>query len=134
MGRDGSPALELPRIVHRDRWSRAVRLRADRWPAHRHSAPSAFNTTVWHLCSAYGLMLMASGRAAIIAFTMPLWATLLAVPLLGERITRAKAAGLALGLAGLSCLLVGEASAIGAAPLGGLLMLGAAVAWAVCRS
>ena len=91
---------------------------------------SAFNTTVWHLCSAYGLMLMASGRAAIIAFTMPLWATLLAVPLLGERITRAKAAGLALGLAGLSCLLVGEASAIGAAPLGGLLMLGAAVAWA----
>ena len=46
---------------------------------------SFFNTTAWHLCSAYGLLHMASGRAAIIAFTMPLWATLLAVPVLGER-------------------------------------------------
>lgn len=89
-----------------------------------------FNTTVWHLCSAYGLMLMASGRAAIIAFTMPLWATLLALPVLGEPITRAKAAGLVLGLAGLFCLLAGEMAAIGAAPLGALLMLGAAIAWA----
>jgi drug/metabolite transporter (DMT)-like permease len=89
-----------------------------------------FNTTVWHLCSAYGLVHMASGRAAIIAFTMPLWATLLAVPVLGETITKAKMAGLALGLAGLALLLVGEAAAIGAAPLGALLMLGAALGWA----
>jgi drug/metabolite transporter (DMT)-like permease len=91
---------------------------------------SFFNTTLWHLLSAYGLMLMASGRAAIIAFTMPLWATLLARPLLGEPLTRAKAAGLVLGLAGLACLLAGEVAAIGAAPFGGLLMLGAALAWA----
>lgn len=93
-------------------------------------AASFFNTTVWHLASAYGLMLMASGRAAIIAFTMPLWATLLAAPVLGEPITRAKLAGLGLGLAGLGFLLAGEATAIGAAPLGALLMLVAAVAWA----
>ena len=56
---------------------------------------------------------MASGRAAIIAFTMPLWATLLAVPVLGERITKAKAAGLVLGLAGLCFLLAGDAAAPG---------------------
>lgn len=91
---------------------------------------SFFNTTVWHLCSAYGLLFMASGRAAIIAFTMPLWASLLAMPVLGEKMTRAKALGLLLGLAGLGCLLVGEVAAIGAAPLGGLLMLCAAVGWA----
>ncbi len=91
---------------------------------------SFFNTTAWHLCSAYGLLHMASGRAAIIAFTMPLWATLLAVPVLGERITRARAAGLILGLAGLAFLLWGEAAALRRAPLGGLLMLGAAVSWA----
>lgn len=91
---------------------------------------SFFNTTAWHLCSAYGLMLMASGRAAIIAFTMPLWATLLAVPLLGERINRVRAIGLLLGLGGLLCLLAGEVTAVQRAPLGGLLMLGAAVTWA----
>ena len=91
---------------------------------------SFFNMTVWHLCSAYGLSYMASGRAAIIAFTMPLWATLLAVPVLGERITRAKAAGLALGLAGLGFLLAGEVAELRRAPLGGLLMLGAAISWA----
>ncbi|MBM3627817.1 MAG: DMT family transporter [Alphaproteobacteria bacterium] len=91
---------------------------------------SFFNMTVWHLCSAYGLSYMASGRAAIIAFTMPLWATLLAVPVLGEGITRAKAAGLALGLAGLACLLAGEVAELRRAPLGGLLMLGAAMSWA----
>ena len=91
---------------------------------------SFFNTTVWHLCSAYGLLFMASGRAAIIAFTMPLWASLMAVPLLGERMTRAKAVGLLLGLAGLGFLLAGEMAAIGAAPLGGMLMLAAAIGWA----
>jgi drug/metabolite transporter (DMT)-like permease len=91
---------------------------------------SFFNTTAWHLCSAYGLMLMASGRAAIIAFTMPLWATLLAVPILGERINGARAIGLLLGIGGLAFLLVGEMTALERAPLGGLLMLGAAVTWA----
>lgn len=91
---------------------------------------SFFNTTAWHLCSAYGLMLMASGRAAIIAFTMPLWATLLAVPLLDERINRARAIGLVLGLGGLAFLLYGEIAAVQRAPLGGLLMLTAAICWA----
>ncbi len=91
---------------------------------------SFFNTTAWHLCSAYGLMLMASGRAAIIAFTMPLWATLLAVPVLGERIDRARALGLLLGLGGLLFLLAGEMTALQRAPLGALLMLGAALVWA----
>lgn len=91
---------------------------------------SFFNTTCWHLLSAFGLSLMASGRAAIIAFTMPLWATLLAVPLLGEKLTPAKLVGLALGLVGLACLLGGEIQALERAPIGALLMFGAAISWA----
>ncbi len=90
-----------------------------------------FNITGWHLCSAYGLMLMASGRAAIIAFTMPLWASLFAVKLLGERMTRAKTLGLIFGFAGLVLLVVGVFRALARAPLGALLMFGAAISWAL---
>jgi drug/metabolite transporter (DMT)-like permease len=72
-----------------------------------------------------------SGRASTLAFTMPALAIPLSVWLLGERLTGPKAIGLALGLAGLA-LLLGEAySAIGAAPLGSLLVLGAAMSWAL---
>jgi drug/metabolite transporter (DMT)-like permease len=62
---------------------------------------------------------------------MPALAIPLSVWLLGERLTAGKAVGLVLGLAGLA-LLIGEGyAAIGAAPLGTLLVLGAAASWAL---
>ncbi|MGH6933316.1 MAG: DMT family transporter [Dongiaceae bacterium] len=90
-----------------------------------------FNITIWHICSAAGLVHISASRASIIAFTMPLWATLLAVPLLGERLTWRAVAGLALGLAGLAALVLPHADALLADPLGPLLMLLAAMSWAV---
>lgn len=90
---------------------------------------SLLSTTGWHLLSGYGVSLLPAGRSAIIAFTMPLWATLLSAALLGERLTGAKFAGLALGLGGLSLLVAGEWRAIGAAPAGALFMLAAALSW-----
>jgi drug/metabolite transporter (DMT)-like permease len=88
------------------------------------------NITGWNMLVAYGLTMIPSGRASILAYTMPALAIPLSIWLLGERFTVAKALGLALGLGGLA-LLLGEAyAAIGAAPLGSLLVLGAAVTWA----
>ena len=52
--------------------------------------------------------MIASGRAAILAYTMPVLAVPLSVWLLGERLTSRKIAGLVLGLGGLA-LLLGEA-------------------------
>jgi drug/metabolite transporter (DMT)-like permease len=89
-----------------------------------------FNITVWHICSAAGLVHIAASRASIIAFTMPLWAALLAVPLLGERLTGRVVLGLALGLAGLAALALPHAAAMAADPLGFVFMLTAAIAWA----
>lgn len=90
-----------------------------------------FNITGWNVLVAFGLLLIPSGRASILAYTMPALSIPLSVWLLGERLTVAKGIGLALGLAGLA-LLLGEAyAAIGAAPLGSLLVLGAAASWAV---
>jgi drug/metabolite transporter (DMT)-like permease len=62
---------------------------------------------------------------------MPVWAVPLSVWLLGERVTGAKRFGLALGLGGLALLLGESFVSLGAAPLGSLLVLGAALSWAL---
>ena len=85
----------------------------------------------WMVCSAYGISLMPAGRASIIAFTMPLWATLIAAPVLGEPITANKLVGLGLGLAGLGVLVGHDLLILQRAPLGALFMLGAAITWAI---
>ncbi|HET6520579.1 MAG TPA: DMT family transporter [Geminicoccaceae bacterium] len=90
------------------------------------------NVTLWHLCSAYGLLYIESGRAAIIAYTMPVWASVLAVWVLGERLEARRVVGLALGMAALAVLIGPDFLAgFGEAPLGALAMLGAALSWAV---
>jgi drug/metabolite transporter (DMT)-like permease len=89
------------------------------------------NITSWNMLVAFGVGMIPSGRAAILAYTMPVWAVPLSVWLLGERITRAKLAGLALGLGGLALLLAESFVGLGRAPLGSLLVLGAALSWAL---
>jgi drug/metabolite transporter (DMT)-like permease len=89
------------------------------------------NITSWNMLIAFGVGMIPSGRAAILAYTMPVWAVPLSVWLLGERITRAKLAGLALGLGGLALLLAESFTGLGRAPLGSLLVLGAALSWAL---
>jgi drug/metabolite transporter (DMT)-like permease len=90
---------------------------------------SLINITGWHILSAYGLSMLHAGRAVIIAYTMPLWAILLSRLMLKERITPARLWALGIGSTGLALLLVPDLRAIGAAPLGALMMLGAAVCW-----
>ena len=89
------------------------------------------NITSWNMLVAFGVGMIESGRAAILAYTMPVWAVPLSVWLLGERITRRKLVGLGLGLGGLVLLLGESLFSLGAAPVGSLLVLGAAVSWAL---
>ncbi|HEX6144450.1 MAG TPA: DMT family transporter, partial [Geminicoccaceae bacterium] len=86
--------------------------------------------TGWQVFSALGLLYIGSGRAAIIAFTMPLWATLLSVWLLGERLGWRHGAALVLGGIALALLLGEDLALVGSSPAGGLLMTAAAVCWA----
>ncbi|MEO1611162.1 MAG: DMT family transporter [Pseudomonadota bacterium] len=92
---------------------------------------AAFNILGWHILTAYGVSLMAAGRASIIAFTMPVWASLLAAAFLGERITGWKIGGLILGVAGLAALIGPDLAALGAALVGAMFMLGASMSWAL---
>jgi drug/metabolite transporter (DMT)-like permease len=89
------------------------------------------NITSWNMLIAFGVGMIPSGRAAIVAYTMPVWAVPLSVWLLGERVTGRKLLGLALGLGGLALLLLESFTGLGRAPLGSLLVLGAAVSWAL---
>jgi drug/metabolite transporter (DMT)-like permease len=91
---------------------------------------SLINITGWHILSAYGLTILHAGRAAIIAYSMPLWAILLSRLLLKEHITSARLWALGIGSTGLALLLGPDLRAVGAAPLGALTMVGAAVCWA----
>ena len=87
--------------------------------------------TAWNLLVAYGVSMIPSGRAAILAYTMPAWAIPLSVWVLGERLNGRRITGLALGMAGLALLLGQSVSNLGAAPIGTLLVLCAAVMWAL---
>jgi len=111
-------AGRLPLAVPRPEWPRLALL-------------ALINITSWNILVAYGVSMIASGRAAIIAYTMPVWAVPLSVWLLGERMSARKLAGLGLGLGGLSLLLAEDIGKLSATPLGSLLMLGAAFSWAV---
>ena len=107
------------------------RLAAPRREWGRLALLALLNITCWNMLVAFGVALIPSGRAAILAYTMPVWAIPLSVWLLGERVTRRKLLGLVLGLAGLALLLGENLISLGAAPLGSLLVLGAALTWAL---
>ena len=92
---------------------------------------SFFSLTGWNILAVYGVSMMDSGRASILGYTMPIWSVLLAVWFLGERFTGRRAAGVALGMAGMALLLSGEIRTLQRAPLGALLMIGAAISWAI---
>lgn len=89
-----------------------------------------FGVVGWHLNSAYGLTLLPSGRAVIIACTMPLWASILSSVLLGEAFTPAKVIGLILGMTGLGVLIGPDIVVLKTAPVGAFFMLLAAMCWA----
>lgn len=90
---------------------------------------SLLNITGWQLSIAFGLSLMEAGRGVIIAYTMPIWASLLAVALLGERFTQRRAFGLGLAVVGLLLLVLPDLDGLLADPAGPALVLLAAVSW-----
>ena len=88
------------------------------------------NITGWNGLVLFGVREMEAGRSAIIAYTMPVWATLVSLAVLHEPLGRRKAAGLVLGMAGMLVLLGDDLRAIERRPFAALMILGAAFVWA----
>jgi drug/metabolite transporter (DMT)-like permease len=110
-------------------------LRGDPMALRRHEIgplilAALLNVTLWHLFSAYGVSLMAAGRASIIAYTMPAWAMLLSAVVLGEPFGARGFLALVLGMGGVGALLLPDLAHIAAAPLGAISMVFAAISWA----
>ena len=86
---------------------------------------------IWNIASTFAAVLIPSGQAAILGFTMPLWATLIAWAFWGERPTARLGLAVALGGVGVGLLMARSAGAYAHAPLGFALGLLAAMGWAL---
>ena len=94
-------------------------------------AASLAYLVVWNVASTYAAILIPSGQAAILGFTMPLWAALIAWAFMGQRPGPRVLAALALGGLGVLLLIVNGISAYAKAPLGFALGLLAGLGWAL---
>jgi drug/metabolite transporter (DMT)-like permease len=89
------------------------------------------NMLGWHTAAILGVKELASGRAAILGFTMPIWTVLIGALFLGEKLTRRVAwATFAVALA-IGLLMAHEVQNLSGKPLGVLWMELAALCWAV---
>jgi drug/metabolite transporter (DMT)-like permease len=89
---------------------------------------SLLNIVAFSLFSAFAQLVATTSRVAILAYTMPIWSTLLAWPCLGERPNRVQATALVLCGAGLA-ILIYPLTANGI-PLGIVFALAVGVCWA----
>lgn len=87
------------------------------------------NMMVWHFFMILGIKMLSSGRAAILGFTMPVWALLSGLLFFRERVTPMAWLGVGCALAGALLLLSSEFAALSGQPLGSALVLIAAAGW-----
>jgi drug/metabolite transporter (DMT)-like permease len=105
----------------------SLRIPRDKWRPLILSA--LLNMALWNILVLYGIALMDAGRAGILAYTMPLWATLVGAFVLKDRLGIRAIAGLSLGLAGMALLFSVDAKSLAGPPLGPLLVVAAAFCW-----
>jgi drug/metabolite transporter (DMT)-like permease len=89
------------------------------------------NVLGWHTLSIFGVQELASGRAAILGFTMPIFTVLLGAAFFGERITPRMRVAVVCASIAIALLLWHEVARISGRPAGVAWMLGAAVCWAL---
>jgi len=89
------------------------------------------NILGWHTLSIFGVQELASGRAAILGFTMPIFTVLIGATFFGERITpRVRVAVVSAAIA-VGLLLWHELQSMTGRPVGVAWMLTAAISWAI---
>jgi drug/metabolite transporter (DMT)-like permease len=90
-----------------------------------------FNIACWNGLVLFGLRQLPAGRSVILAFTMPVWGVLLSIVFLSEPLGRRRIAGVALGMLAMALLLGDDVRHFQRTPTAALLILGAAVGWAL---
>lgn len=90
-----------------------------------------FNMVVWHALMIIAVKSLTSGRAAILGYSMPIFSALLGAWLFGNRLTLRGWSGVAAAALGVLLLLWHEISNLAGKPVGVLLALVSALAWAM---
>jgi drug/metabolite transporter (DMT)-like permease len=89
------------------------------------------NMFIWHALMILAVKSLTSGRAAILGYTMPIFSALLGAWFFGNRLRARNWVGVAAAGLGVSLLLWHELTHLSGRPLGVLLALAAAAAWAL---
>lgn len=113
-------------------WSRwnghDIRIPRRHWPTV--VAAALVYLGIWNIASTYAAVMIPSGQAAILGFTMPLWAAIGARLFFGQRLDGRSLAAVGLGGLGVVLLIARGWSAYAAAPAGFALGLLAGIGWA----
>jgi drug/metabolite transporter (DMT)-like permease len=92
----------------------------EKWP--RLMLAALLNVTGWMVLMGLALLWLPASEAALIAYTMPVWASMLAWPVLGERPTWLRTVALLMAFAGLAAIMGGNGVTASAAKLPGIIM------------
>jgi drug/metabolite transporter (DMT)-like permease len=84
----------------------SLRVPREQWP--RLLLSAFLNVTTWMTLMGLALLWLPASEAAVIAYTMPVWASLLAWLVLGERMTWLRVLALMMAFAGIAALLGGN--------------------------
>jgi drug/metabolite transporter (DMT)-like permease len=98
------------------------RLALPRGMAGRLALAAFFNVFAWMGFSTLAMRWLSAGQGALLVYTMPAWATLLAWPLLGQRPAARALAGLGLCIGGIAVLMSGQELSLGGAALPGVVL------------
>jgi drug/metabolite transporter (DMT)-like permease len=108
----------------------SLRVPREIWP--RLMLAAFFNVGCWMTLMGLALLWLPASEAALIAYTMPVWASVLAWPILGERPNLLRVISLVMAFAGLSAIMGGNGLAASIEKLPGIIMaLGGAFGFAV---
>lgn len=113
----GAVLLALLAVVS----GQSLRVPGGVWP--RLLTAAALNVTGWMVLMGLALLWLPASEAALIAYTMPVWASIIAWPVLGERPTVLRTLGLVLAFAGLGSIMGGNGIAASAEKLPGIIMV-----------
>jgi drug/metabolite transporter (DMT)-like permease len=87
-----------------------------------------FNIVFFSMCTVFAQLYATTGRVAMLVYTMPIWASLMARVVLGERFTPTGTLALGLCCVGMAVLIYPLATH--GVPIGIVLALGGAIGWA----
>jgi drug/metabolite transporter (DMT)-like permease len=100
--------------------SQSLAVEARLWP--RLALYAVLNVSGWMVLMGLALLWLPASEAALIAYTMPVWASLLAWPVLGERPTLLRTIALVMAFAGLAAIMGGNGATASVAKLPGIIM------------